>query len=268
MSTAGIPLSIVDAFTEVAFAGNPAAVCRLDAWPDDGWLQQVAAEMNLAETAFVVPRAVPGEFDLRWFTPQVEVDLCGHATLASTHVLGVDGEVVFHTRSGELRCSRRDGRIEMDFPAIASRPVGLDPQLVEALGSQVRSTATGSFLLAELGSAAAVRELRPDVDALRAVHTHGVIVTATGEPGGADIVSRVFAPNLGIDEDPVTGSAHCQLAPWWAARLGRTDVRAEQASARGGLLTLRLVGDRVTIIGSAVTVVEGRLRTPLPTLSR
>ena len=255
-----LPLSIVDAFTATPFAGNPAAVCRLPAWPDDEWLQHVAAEMNQAETAFVVPRDEPSSFDLRWFTPTVEVDLCGHATLATTHVLGLDGTVTFHTRSGELRCTRVGDAIELDFPAIPSQPVALDPRLVEALGAQVRSTAAGSFLLAELADAAAVRELRPDIAALRPVHPHGVIVTARGEPGVADIVSRVFVPNLGIDEDPVTGSAHCQLGPWWGRRLGTDTLHTEQASPRGGRLEVRVADDRVLLVGHAVTVVDGQLR--------
>ncbi len=266
MSTAaGVPLTIVDAFTSSAFAGNPAGVCRLDRWVDDAWLQDVAAELNLAETAFVVPRAEADHYDLRWFTPQVEVDLCGHATLATAHVLGRAGTVTFHTRSGELRCTLLDGRVEMDFPAIASTPVALDPRVVEALGARVRSAATGSFLLVELDNADVVRELSPDLAAVRGVHSHGVIVTAAGGPADdVDIVSRVFAPNLGIDEDPVTGSAHCQLAPWWAARLGRTELRAEQASSRGGRLVLRLDGDRVVLAGAAVTMIDGHLLAPVP----
>jgi len=263
-----LPLSIVDAFTAIPFAGNPAAVCRLDAWPGDGWLQHVAAEMNLAETAFVVRRDEPSSFDLRWFTPTVEVDLCGHATLATAHVLGLDGTVTFHTRSGELRCTRVGDALELDFPAIPSQPAALDPRLVEALGAQVRSAAAGSFLLAEVADAQAVRELRPDIGALRSIHPHGVIVTARGERGGADIVSRVFVPNLGIDEDPVTGSAHCQLGPWWARRLGTDTLSAEQASGRGGRLDVHVGGDRVVLVGRAVTIVEGHLRVGEPTLSR
>ena len=261
MPTPGaVPLTVVDSFTDAAFAGNPAGVCRLDRWPADARLQQVAAEVNLAETAFVVARDEPDHYDLRWFTPAVEVDLCGHATLATAHVLGLPGAVTFHTRSGELRCTARDGAVEMDFPAIPSTPVPLEPRLVEALGSQVRSAAVGSFLLAELASAAVVRELAPDLTALRAVHPHGVIVTAAGDSAGAaDIVSRVFVPNLGIDEDPVTGAAHCQLGPWWAARLGRDTIAAEQASKRGGRLTVRVAGDRVVLAGHAVTVIDGEL---------
>ncbi len=259
-ATVGLPLTIVDAFTDAPFSGNPAGVCRLDGWPADGWLQQVAAEVNLAETAFVVARERPDHFDLRWFTPTVEVDLCGHATLATAHVLDLPGQVTFHTRSGELRCTAHDGAVEMDFPAIASTPVALDPRLVEALGAQVRSTALGSFLLAEVADASTVRELRPDLAGVRAVHTHGVIVTAGADPADAvDIVSRVFAPNMGIDEDSVTGSAHCQLGPWWAQRLGRDTLLAEQASARRGRLTVRVAGDRVVLAGTAVTVIEGRL---------
>jgi PhzF family phenazine biosynthesis protein len=262
-TTAGIALSIVDAFTSTAFTGNPAAVCRLDAWPDDGWLQRVAAEMNLAETAFLVERDTAGEFDLRWFTPEVEVDLCGHATLAATHLLGRDGTLTFHTRSGALRCTRRaDGCIDLDFPAVVSRTVPVDPRVGEALGATVSDMADGLFLLVELIDATTVRELHADPSLLRPLHDHGVIVTARGGPGEADVVSRVFVPNLGIDEDPVTGSAHCQLGPWWAARLGRDELRAEQASRRGGELQLRVVGDRVVLRGTAVTIVEGRLLAP------
>jgi predicted PhzF superfamily epimerase YddE/YHI9 len=259
VTSTDIPLHIVDAFTGTAFSGNPAAVCQLSAWPGDTWLQQVAAEMNLAETAFVVPGDAPDEFDLRWFTPTVEVDLCGHATLATTHVLERDGTLTFHTRSGALRCTRVDGVIELDFPANASHPVPVDPRLRAVLGVDVCGTAEGAFLLVELADAATVRRLAVDPAELRDVHPHGVIVTAPGEPGGADLVSRVFAPNAGIPEDPVTGSAHCQLGPWWAQRLGRSELRAEQASPRGGLLHVSVRGDRVVLAGAAVTVVEGRL---------
>jgi len=252
------PIKLVDAFTTTRFAGNPAAVCVLPAWPSAAWMQQVAAEMNQAETAFLVARPEPDEYDLRWFTPTVEADLCGHATLASTHVLDLDGEVRFHTRSGVLVCARRDDHIEMDFPAIAGVPVPLDPRLVEALGVRVRTTQHGSFLLAELADAAAVRELMPDIAGLAAVHPLGVIVTAAGD-GSYDFVSRVFVPNAGIPEDSVTGSAHCQLAVFWSQRLGRTTLSAFQASARGGEIGVRVDGDRVVLSGNAVTVLTGAL---------
>ena len=258
---ARIPLIVVDAFTSEPFAGNPAAVCCLDAWPDDGWLRQVAAEMNLAETAFVVPTATADDYELRWFTPQVEVDLCGHATLATAHVLDIDGAVRFHTRSGVLT-ARRDGhRIGLDFPASIGRPVPLDPRLVEALGARVRATSRGSFLLAEVADATVVRTLQPDVGVLAACDPHGVIVTAPGDDGH-DIVSRVFVPNVGIPEDAVTGSAHCQLATYWSERLGRSDLSAYQASARGGQLWLRVDGERVILSGEAVTVLVGTISPP------
>lgn len=254
-----VPITVVDAFTDRAFAGNPAAVCRLDSWPADSWLRDVAAELNLAETAFVARRA-DGEFDLRWFTPSGhEVELCGHATLATTHVLGA--AAVFHTRSGPLRCTPgEDGWITLDLPAIESAPAAANPAIIEAIGNQVRGSWSGSFDVVELASAAAVRELRPDLGQLRMTCPHGLIVTAAGDRDGIDVVSRVFAPAIGIPEDPVTGSAHCQLAPLWARRLGRDDLVAEQASARGGVLRLRVAGDRVLVSGQAVTVWEGSLR--------
>jgi predicted PhzF superfamily epimerase YddE/YHI9 len=257
-AASAVPISVVDAFTAVRFAGNPAAVCELAAWPDDRWLQDVAAEMNLAETAFVVAHDTPGDYDLRWFTPTVEVDLCGHATLATTHALGRDGPVRFHTRSGVLTCARNGDRIELDFPAPTNQPVPVDPRLVEALGVEVRGTRNGPFLLVELADAATVRELAPDIAALGAVHPWGVIVTAAGDRD-YDCVSRVFAPNAGIPEDPVTGSAHCQLATFWAPRVGRADLSGFQASRRGGEVGMRLAGDRVILSGRAVTVLTGTL---------
>ena len=254
----GVRIDVVDAFTTVPFAGNPAAVCRLEAWPAASWMQQVAAEMNLAETAFVVPRDVPDEYDLRWFTPAVEVDLCGHATLATAHVLVCAGPVRFHTRSGILTCTRRGPCLELDLPASAGRARRhRAPARRGARGPGAHRPA-GAFLLAEVADASTVRELTPDVAALAAVDPHGVIVTAAGD-GGYDVVSRVFAPNLGIAEDPVTGAADCQLGPFWAARLGRDELRAWQASRRGGELGVRVAGDRVVLSGTAVTVLSGTL---------
>jgi predicted PhzF superfamily epimerase YddE/YHI9 len=253
-----VPIAVVDAFTAQPFAGNPAGVVLLDAWPDDAWLRAVAAEVNLAETAFAVP-IDDGEWQLRWFTPTGhEVDLCGHATLATAHVLGRPAR--FATRSGVLTCRPvGDGWIELDLPAEVSRRVPLDPEVVEALGAAPRGMWRGSFLLVELADAAAVRELHPDLDAIAAREPHGIVVTAAGDRDGIDCVSRVFAPAIGIPEDPVTGSAHCQLAPFWGLRLARDELVGEQASARGGLVQMRLLGDRVLLAGQAVTVWEGRL---------
>jgi predicted PhzF superfamily epimerase YddE/YHI9 len=250
-----LELTVVDAFTSEPFRGNPAAVAILDAFPGDDLMQAVAREMNLSETAFVVPRD-DGDHDLRWFTPAVEVDLCGHATLAAAHVLA--SPTRFHTRSGSLACTHgAGGWIEMDFPADppveAPAPPGLGVPAVRWYG-------VGRWdALVEVGDAAVVRRLRPDLAAIAAVGTRCVAVTAPADMPGVDFVSRVFAPNVGIPEDPVTGSAHCTLAVHWAARLGRPDLVAEQASARGGTLRVRVRGDRVTIAGQAVTVATTRL---------
>ncbi|HEX5137605.1 MAG TPA: PhzF family phenazine biosynthesis protein [Planctomycetota bacterium] len=252
----------VDAFTAEPFAGNPAAVCLLDGPRDDRWMQQVAAEMNLSETAFLLPE---GEaYRLRWFTPTTEVDLCGHATLASAHVLfgkeGGPGGITFRTRSGELRASRRGDAIEIDFPSLPPTGDPPPPGLLEALGvPKPRSTHRSRFdRLVELDSEEAVRAVAPDFRALREVDTRGVIVTARGKRH--DFVSRFFAPAAGVDEDPVTGSAHCVLAPFWAARLDRKEMTGFQASRRGGEVRVRLAGDRVFLGGRAVTVLEGELR--------
>lgn len=254
-----VPISVVDAFTDTAFRGNPAAVCQLETPAPDDWMQSVAAEMNLAETAFVVPRDA-GEWDLRWFTPTVEVDLCGHATLASTHVLGQAAH--FHTRSGVLSCApTAGGWIEMDFPVLAPKAAAADAGLLRALGTpDVYAVATSRFdILVELGSAEAVRALEPDLGALRTLSARGVIVTAPGDTEGVDMVSRFFAPGAGVDEDPVTGSAHCVLAPFWAARTGRAALVGYQASARGGMVRVGVRGDRVLLGGKAVTVISGYL---------
>jgi len=255
----------VDAFTSRPFAGNPAAVCVLDGPRADGWMRAVAREMNLAETAFLVPEA--DGWGLRWFTPAVEVDLCGHATLASAHVLFESGllapgaEARFHTRSG-LLTARRDGDwIEMDFPAMPATPCAPPAGLLEALGAHsIVAVARSRFdYLIELATAAAVRALAPDFHRLRVIEARGVMVTARSDRPAYDIESRFFAPGSGVDEDPVTGSAHCSLGPWWAPRLGRDALRAYQASARGGLLHVRVRGDRVLLRGQAVTVLEGRI---------
>jgi predicted PhzF superfamily epimerase YddE/YHI9 len=248
-------LYIVDAFTDQPFRGNPAGVLVLrSVFPDDAWMQAFAAELNHSETAFVAP--AEGGWNLRWFTPTVEVDLCGHATLATAHVLG--GDNVFHTRSGALRTSATgDGWIRMDFPA--DRPSPIDFQDV-LHGMPVAAAARGvSDILVRVDSADDVRSVRPDMEALAKLPARGLIVTAPGD-GGADIVSRCFYPAAGIPEDPVTGSAHCTLASYWCPLLGRDTLVAQQLSPRGGTLRLRLDGDRVHLEGQAVTVVEGRVR--------
>ena len=264
------PLFQVDAFTAEPFAGNPAAVCLLeDEDADPGWMQRVAAEMNLSETAFLRPRAEAGRYVLRWFTPAVEVELCGHATLASAHVLWTEGladaaqELRFDTASGPLAARRDgDGAIWLDFPATPAAPVDPPAGLLEALGAvAARWVGLGRFdYLVELEDEAAVRALAPDVRRLAGLGVRGVIVTAAaGGPGGHDFVSRFFAPGAGIDEDPVTGSAHCTLGPFWAERLGRAELTGFQASARGGLVQVRPRGDRVLLGGRAVTVLRGQL---------
>lgn len=267
-----LPLLQVDAFAERAFSGNPAAVCLLSAgaWPDDAWMQDVAREMNLSETAFLVPDG-HGVFGLRWFTPAVEVALCGHATLASAHALWELGTLAaedsarFDTRSGRLTCTRAaSGRIEMDFPAKGAEPAEPPPALLPALGlarEQVRAVSRNAFdYLVEVDTDAGVRALAPDHARLRTLPVRGVIATAAAAPGASyDFVSRFFAPGSGIDEDPVTGSAHCALAPYWAARLGRSALVGFQASARGGTVWTRVEGERVVLAGSAVTVLRGSL---------
>ena len=260
----GQPIVQVDAFTDRPFRGNPAAVCVLPGPRDEGWMQDVAREMNLSETSFL--HRDGDAYRLRWFTPAAEVDLCGHATLAGAHVLWEEGYLRpdeparFDTRSGRLTAERRDGAIVMDFPA---KPVERDApadDLAAALGAAIVAAAMNQFdALVELGSEAVVRSLRPDFRRLAAVPVRGVIVTARASTPGFDFVSRFFAPNVGIDEDPVTGSAHCFLGPYWRAKLGRDTFRAYQASQRGGVVGVRVRGDRVELEGRAVTVLRGEL---------
>jgi len=257
----------VDAFTDQPFQGNPAAVLVLDEPADPAWMQSVALEMNLSETAFCHPSPRTGEeWDLRWFTPTAEVDLCGHATLATAHVLieehGVDGEIGFHTRSGRLTATSVDGGIRLDFPVDAVIVLPVSAKMSEALGLPVVDAGMGATdLVLEVGTAADVRNCDPDLRLVADLADRGVVVTAQcDDRDDIDIVSRVFAPNVGIPEDPVTGSAHTTLAAWWAPRLG-PELHAEQASSRGGELDVRLVGERVHLTGCAVTVARGMLLT-------
>ncbi len=254
----------VDAFTGVAFRGNPAAVCILPSPVDAGWMQDVAAEMNLSETAFLHPRE--DGYSLRWFTPVTEVDLCGHATLASAHVLWEEGhlppdfEVRFHTLSGMLTVRRQDPWMEMNFPAEPPQPAAAPPGLLEAFGADARFVGRNRLdYLIELESEAAVRELSPDFSALERISTRGIIVTAANSSGDYDFVSRCFFPAVGISEDPVTGSAHCCLGPFWAARLGHDSLVGYQASARGGTVRVQVAGERVLLGGQAVTILRGEL---------
>lgn len=261
-----MPTSIiqVDAFTAKPFAGNPAAVCVLPAPRDEAWMRNVAIEMNLSETAFLVREG--DVFHLRWFTPEVEIALCGHATLASAHVLWECAHLPpgtqarFHTLSGLLTADRRGDWIELNFPVKADEPCEEPPHLSEALGTKLRYIGRNSFdYIAEVESEAVVRRLKPNHSMLSELGVRGVIVTARAETAGFDFVSRFFAPGSGIAEDPVTGSAHCCLAPFWAKRLGKSDFVAYQASARGGVVRARLAGDRVILGGQAVTVLRGEL---------
>ncbi|UJR78641.1 PhzF family phenazine biosynthesis protein [Sandaracinus amylolyticus] len=260
-----IPCYQVDAFTTRPFAGNPAAVCVLDAFLDARTMQSIALEKALSETAFVAPRA-DGEFDLRWFTPTREVDLCGHATLATAHVLSsvlgrARGVMRFHTRSGVLTVEPRGETLAMDFPARPTVPCEVPAGVAEALGVTPIEAHRARDLVIVVGSAREVRAMSPDLARVAQIDAYAVTVTSRGDGEDADVdfVSRFFAPRQGVPEDPVTGSAHCTLAPFWAARLGRTVLRARQVSARGGEMGCELRGDRVTLEGSAVLIERGVL---------
>ena len=260
-----IPLFQVDAFTDKPFAGNPAAVCLLEQAADAHWMQALAAEMNLSETAFV--RRLETGFELRWLTPAVEVDLCGHATLAAAHVLWEQGWLAageaahFHTRGGLLTARRSESGIVLDFPVTPATACTAPAGLLQALGlEEGRVFFNGVDYLVQIEDEAGLRGLQPDFAALKPIRARGVMVTAVSRQPACDFVSRFFAPASGIDEDPVTGSAHCTLAPFWAERLGKSAMRAFQASPRGGEVLVQLQGDRVLLAGAAVTVFEGRLR--------
>jgi PhzF family phenazine biosynthesis protein len=261
-------LFVIDAFTAAPFRGNPAAVCLLDRRDVDAeWMQHVAAEMNLSETAFLRREHEEDDWSLRWFTPTIEVALCGHATLAAAHalleegVLPPGGTARFHTRSGALTATQTGDSIELDFPAKVATPAEPAEGLIEALGAHPVHVARNEFdYLVEMASEDDVRSLKPDHAILRRIPVRGVIVTSRASTRGFDFVSRFFAPASGVDEDPVTGSAHCALAPFWAPRLGKTEFTAYQASARGGILRVTLAGDRVRLAGRAVTVLRGDLK--------
>jgi len=253
----------VDAFADRVFSGNPAAVCPLDGWLPDETLAAIAAENNLSETAFLVGEGAG--WRIRWFTPEVEVDLCGHATLASAHVvLGRlspgQGSVTFQSRSGPLLVTRLpEGRLAMLFPRHPPEPCPASEALHRALGRAPLESLRARDQLAVLGSEEEVRSLRPDLSAVRELPGHGLIVTAPARAGGLDFVSRCFFPQVGIDEDPVTGSAHCALTPYWARRLGKAHLEAAQVSRRGGRLHLEDRADAVVIAGRAVTYLEGKI---------
>jgi PhzF family phenazine biosynthesis protein len=260
----GVPIVQVDAFTAQPFAGNPAAVCVLPAPRDAGWMQNVAQEMNLSETAFLHPENEG--YRLRWFTPTTEVALCGHATLASAHVLWQDRHLAserqarFHTHSGLLTAQRRDGWIEMDFPATRPEPADAPAGLAAALGVRPLQVRRSRFdYLVEVENENVIRSLAPDFGALARAEARGVMVTSAASTRGFDFVSRFFAPRAGVNEDPVTGSAHCALTPFWAERLGKQEMVAYQASPRGGIVRVCLAGERVLLAGQAVTVLRGEL---------
>lgn len=259
------PIFQVDAFTNQLFAGNPAVVVLLEEQQEPAWMQAVAREMNLSETAFVHPQQ--GGYHLQWFTPQVEVDLCGHATLATAHILwqtGVvkDGDTIrFFTRSGWLSASQRDDLIEMDFPTAPVIPADITEEIITAVGARPDFTGiSGEKWLFEYANEGIIRSLKPDFAALRQRKGRALAVTAPSDTPGIDFVSRYFAPWVGIDEDPVTGSAHCILGRYWGQKLGKNYMTAYQASARGGIVHVRLSGDRTYVGGRAVTVFSGELK--------
>ncbi len=251
----------VDAFTDKPYSGNPAGVCVLHECADEAWMQNIASEMNLSETAYLYP--VQNGFNLRWFTPAAEVDLCGHATLSSAHILWEMGVLrpeepaVFHTKSGELVCRQCDGWIEMDFPAMGPKAVSAPEGLLDAIGTDARYVGRNrDDFIVEVESEQIVRELVPDYGLLRQLDVRGVIVTAAGDDPEVDFVSRFFAPAVGVNEDPVTGSAHCCLTPYWADKLGKSTMAARQLSTRGGGMYVELHGERVRLRGQAVTVMR------------
>lgn len=256
-----LPVYQIDAFTDEVFAGNPAAVCPLDSWIGDDAMQAIAAENNLSETAFFV--ADGNGYHLRWFTPALEVELCGHATLATAFLIferfAPDADILrFRTRSGDLTVARRDGMMFLDFPSYPGPSVECPAALSGGLGAAPQDVIEGPNYMAVFGSQSEIAGLTPDMDTLATLHPRGVIATAPGDD--VDFVSRFFGPSFGVPEDPVTGSAHCMLTPYWAKRLGKDRLEARQISARGGYLVCEDRGDRVGIGGNAVLYLEGRIR--------
>ncbi len=254
----------VDAFSNKLFAGNPAAVCILQELRDEQWMQQVAQEMNLSETAFLVPHE--DGYNLRWFTPLVEVDMCGHATLASAHVLWETGQLQagtkarFYTKSGLLTAEQQGTWIELNFPIKPAQKVDEPTHLLQALGVPAQYIGKNEFdYLVEVDSEEVVRNMRPNFSLLKAIPARGIIVTSRASTEGYDFVSRFFGPQVGVDEDPVTGSAHTCLAPYWSKKLGKDTMVGYQASARGGIVRVMLAGERVLLGGQAITVMRGEL---------
>jgi PhzF family phenazine biosynthesis protein len=263
----------VDAFTDKPFSGNPAGVCLLETEKPDVWMQGIAAEMNLSETAFLLKEKDRPGYSLRWFTPTTEVSLCGHATLASAHILWEESVLksheqgLFYTKSGILTAEKRANWIEMVFPLRRIAPVDPDPVLSKALGAKPVFTGrfvsdTGNLVLVEVGSDQEVFHMQPDFKQLLKTEAMAVVVTAASSRGEVDFVSRFFAPAVGIDEDPVTGSAHCYLAPYWAGRLGKVELTGYQASRRGGVVRCRPMEDHVLLGGQAITIFRGVLAVP------
>jgi predicted PhzF superfamily epimerase YddE/YHI9 len=257
-----VPFYQVDAFADSLFSGNPAAVCLLDAWPGTNRLQRIAVENNLSETAFVIP-GKRGKWAIRWFTPKMEVDLCGHATLATAHVMyeerGQTGnEITFTSRAGELKVSPLNGGwFGMDLPRASTHKAAVSPLLLEGLGGYPSEVRVGEDCLCVFDAEEIVRELQPDFRLLGRLPFRGIIATAPANNRKVDFVSRFFAPGVGIDEDPATGSSHCSLAPYWSARLGKDRMEARQISSRGGKLICEIRGDRVLLEGKAVTYLRG-----------
>lgn len=260
-----IPLYLIDAFTSRVFHGNPAAVCPLEAWLPDALMQQIAAEHNLSETAFLVPEA--NGWRLRWFTPTVEIELCGHATLASAFVLAqldpLRTRFSFHTLSGELTVTRNGKLFTLDFPARVLTPLLREQEVAKILGTDVLAvTDAANTWITELRDADTVRQLKPDFRNILTLDCRALVITARG--GDCDFVSRFFGPKVGVDEDPVTGSAHCGLVPYWSGKLGKTTLHARQLSSRGGELWCEHRGNRVLMSGHAVQYGEGRILLPSP----
>lgn len=260
----GVKIIQVDAFTSRPFSGNPAAVCVMEKPAEESWMQSVANEMNLSETAFLHPEK--DGYRLRWFTPTTEVDLCGHATLASAHVLFEDGhvakgsDITFHTRSGALGARQSEGKIELKFPTTPAKEVNAPEKLLKALGIQALWTGqtTHDFLI-EVDSEETLRGVAPNFAELVKFDTRGVIVTSASQTDKYDFLSRYFAPAFGINEDPVTGSIHCALGKYWSQKLGKTSLNAYQASSRGGEISVTVAGEQTILVGAAVTVMRGEL---------